>query len=123
MTETLLYGDEAEKAQPEEYSLPDLSAFDVRRERRYPCNVTPVAVQSPDDPEPFAARIINVSKSGLRLLANRSLWPGQRVTISFADAKRNKAIRAEARFCNSRQDGMFEIGMKITSFIPVTHRN
>jgi hypothetical protein len=121
MTEILHRVDEAATEQPEEACPPDLSAFDFRRERRYPCNVTPVAVHSPDDPESFAAQIVNVSKSGLRLRAARSLWPGQRVTISFADAKRNKAIRAEARFCNSPEDGIYEIGLEITSFIPATN--
>jgi hypothetical protein len=123
MIEILHRADEAETKQPEEDSSQDLSAFDFRRERRYLCNVTPVAVQPPDDPEPFAARIINVSKSGLRLLAARSLWPGQRVAISFADAKRNKAIRAEARFCQSPEDGIYEIGLEITNFIPATKGN
>jgi hypothetical protein len=110
-------GDDTESKQPKKYSLKDFFAGELRRERRYPCTESLVAVYSLGDPEPFSAWVVNVSKSGLRLQAERSLWPGHQVTISFADPNRSNVIRAECRYCHSEQEGIYEIGLEITNFV------
>jgi PilZ domain len=98
-------------------SREDPSVGDLRSGRRHQCTVTSVAVHSTNDTESFAALILDVSKSGLRLRAERALSPGHQVTVSFADAKKNTVIHAEARFCHSGQDGTYEIGLEITDYI------
>jgi hypothetical protein len=90
---------------------------DLRDGRRHQCIITSVAVHSINDPESFPALILDVSKSGLRLRAKRALSLGHKVTVSFADAKRNPVIHAEARFCHPAQDGTYDIGLEITDYI------
>jgi hypothetical protein len=77
-----------------------------------------VAVHSINDPESFPALILDVSNpAGLRLRAERALSLGHKVTVSFADAKRNPVIHAEARFATPLQDGTYDIGLEITDDI------
>jgi hypothetical protein len=93
------------------------SVEDLRHEHRYKCTVTTIAIHSNNVPEPFGALILDVSKSGLRLLAPRAISRGQQVTIVFANAKRKPVIHAEARYCRSDQVGTYEIGLEITDSI------
>jgi len=84
---------------------------ELRRERRYQCTITPAAVHPSGDHEPFEAQVVDVSKSGLLLRANRALADGEAVTISFTDQKNTK-ITAIARYCRLVQDETYEIGFE-----------
>jgi len=87
---------------------------ELRDEQRYPCTVTLVVVQSSNNPEPFPAHILEISRSGLRLRAGHALAPGREITVSFVNARKNTVIECEARYCQSLADGKYEIGAKIT---------
>ena len=87
---------------------------DLRRERRYQCTVTPVAGHSADISEPFAAVILNVSRSGLRIQGPRPLSRQDQINISFPDNEKRPVIHAEVRFCRHNQDGTHDIGLRIT---------
>jgi PilZ domain len=94
---------------------PDLDSVKLagalRHGRRYQCTVTPVA----DLSEPFAAVILDMSKSGLRLKAPQALSPRDQVKISFADEEKKPVIYAEVRFCTTNLDGTCDIGLRINA--------
>ena len=98
-----------------------LSAYQ-RRERRYPCAATEVAVKTPTEPS-FNGLVLDVSKSGIRLRTSRTLQPGLRVTVSFAQGRKQTMLHAEVRFCKDVPDGSYELGLEIEDFIatPSTH--
>jgi hypothetical protein len=80
---------------------------DLRHNRRYQCTVTPVG-------EPFAAVILDVSRSGLRIQGPRPLSYRDEIDISFPDNEKKPVIHAEVRFCTANQDGTYDIGLRIT---------
>jgi hypothetical protein len=88
-------------------------AGDLRHGREYRCTVTPV--HSADVSEPFAAVILDVSRSGLRIEALRMLTVQDQVNISFADEEKKPVIHAEIRFCRANLDGTYDIGLRINA--------
>ena len=94
-------------------------AGDLRHGQRYQCTVTPVAVYSGSLSEPFAAVIVDVSQSGLRIQAPRVLSVRDQVTISFADEEKKPVLHAEVRFCTKNLDGTYDIGLRINGKSPV----
>jgi hypothetical protein len=92
---------------------PNSRANDVRREHRYQCAVTQVSVNLGNDSLPFPAVMLDLSKSGLRLRAERRLDPGQHLTISWTGRNKSTIISGESRFCHSLADHLYDIGIRI----------
>jgi PilZ domain len=86
--------------------------------QRYTCIVSPVGVHSGDISEPFAAVILDVSRSGLRIQAPRRLSIRDQVNISVHGEKEKPVIHAEVRFCRPNLDGgTYDIGLRIIDTI------
>jgi hypothetical protein len=82
---------------------------DRRREQRFPLDFIPAQVQSGEDPTAIRARIVDISTSGLRLNLDSSSKVGSVMTVWF----NNTVASGETRYCLPRQDGSFDIGLRL----------
>ena len=89
-------------------------ARDLRHGQRYQCTMTPVAIDAEHVSEPFAAVILDMSRSGLRIQGPRPLSYRDQINISFPDNEKKPDIHAEVRFCTANQDDTYDIGLRIT---------
>jgi c-di-GMP-binding flagellar brake protein YcgR len=82
---------------------------DRRREQRVPLDLIPAQVQSDEDSTAIRARIVDISTSGLRLNLDSPSKVGSVVTVRF----NNTVASGETRYCLPRQDGSFDIGLRL----------
>jgi len=110
MSRDLVYGQD-------ESPQPGANGFvDRRREQRSRADFIPARVQTDEDSTAIIARVVDISTSGLRLNLDSSSKVGSVVTVWF----NNTVASGETRYCLPRQDGSFDIGLRL---LDVLHRS
>ncbi len=79
-----------------------------RRERRLPCTPTSALVEFSDGAQTVEGRVVEVSKSGLRLILENRVPEGESVRIDIAG---KMIVTGEVRYCRPDDTGCFETGI------------
>jgi hypothetical protein len=87
-----------------------------RSEPRNPANrLATVKVLNPQTSDRISARLVEISKGGLKLRLSEPLMPGTLVQIRFS----GKLVLAEVRYCNVA-DAEFHVGVRLQDIFQTT---
>jgi hypothetical protein len=87
-----------------------------RLERRLPSAQSSVVLEIAGHPEHLEGRVVEVSKSGLRILLGASVPAGDLVRITCA----RMIVSGQIRYCRSNDAGAFNTGVEILE-VQYTH--
>lgn len=92
-----------------------VSFADRRREPRIPCDAIPARGRIGENQELAAARVMDISTSGVRLAMNAWLEVGSEVTVWFSTT----VATGRVRYCRPDRDGSLEVGLCLSDVLNI----